>query len=85
MTQLPSQPVTLNIDQISELNEKLAALRHDVNNHLTLIVSSMELIRCRPAEAERFLNMMAGQPARISESIRQFSGALESALKIQRA
>ena len=82
---LPTEPVTLSVEQIRELNQKLADLRHDVNNHLSLIVSTLELIRCRPEGTERFLNMMAAQPRKISGAISLFSGALESALKIQRS
>jgi hypothetical protein len=80
----PTEPVTLSVDQIRELNQRLADMRHDVNNHLTLIVSTIELIRCRPEGAERFLNMMANQPGKISDAISQYSGAMESALKIRR-
>jgi hypothetical protein len=81
---LPTEPVTLSVDQIRELNQQLADLRHDVNNHLTLIVSTIELIRCRPEGTERFLKMMADQPGKISTAIARFSGAMESALKVQR-
>jgi hypothetical protein len=81
---LPTKPVTLNVESIAELNRKLSTMRHDVNNQLTLIVASAELIRRRPEGTERMLNMLVEQPKKISEAIAQFSRELESALKITR-
>jgi hypothetical protein len=81
---LPNEPVTLSVEQIHELNQKLAVLRHDVNNQLSLIVASVELIRRRPEGAERLLSKMVEQPHKISASITQFSGDMESALRITR-
>ena len=52
----PTEPVTLSVEQICELNRKLADLRHDVNNKLSLIAASVELIRRRPEIAERLLD-----------------------------
>jgi hypothetical protein len=82
---LPNEPVTLSVEQIHELNQKLAVLRHDVNNQLSLIVASVELIRRRPEGAERLISMMVEQPHKISASITQFSGDMESALHITRS
>ena len=82
---LPTEPVTLNVAQIEELNRKLSTLRHDVNNHLMLITTAVELIRLRPENGERMLTMMGEQPQRIGAAIAQFSGALESALHITRS
>jgi hypothetical protein len=81
---LPNEPVTLSVEQISELNRKLADLRHDVNNQLSLIMASVELIRRRPEGTERLLSMMVEQPHKISESITRFSDHMESALHITR-
>jgi len=81
---LPTDPVTLNVEQVSELNRKLSLLRHDVNNHLSLIMAAVELIRRKPDGAERMLSMMVEQPHKIAESITQFSHEMESALHITR-
>ena len=81
---LPTEPVTLNVAQIEELNRKLSMLRHDVNNHLMLIMTAVELLRLKPESGERMLNMMAEQPQKIGAAITQFSGELESALRITR-
>jgi hypothetical protein len=81
---LPTDPVTLSVEQITELNRKLSALRHDVNNKLSLIAASVELLRRRPEDAGRLLNSLAEQPKIIAEAIAQFSRELESALGITR-
>lgn len=81
---LPTEPVTLSVVQIEELNQKLSTLRHDVNNHLMLIMSAVELIRLKPENGERMLSMMAQLPQKIGGAVTQFSGELESALRITR-
>jgi hypothetical protein len=42
---LPTGPVTLKVEELDQLNRKLSDMRHDVNNHLSLIVAALELIR----------------------------------------
>ena len=81
---LPTQPVALSVEQISDLNQKLAALRHDLNNSLSLIAATVELMRRRPAVTEQMWSTLAGQPRKIAESISQFARDLEAALNITR-
>ena len=81
---LPSQPVTLNTEQIAELNKKLATLRHDVNNNLALVIAAAEIIRRKPESAERMWNGLAEKTNKIGEAITQFSLELEKALGITR-
>ena len=81
---LPNEPVTLTAEQIRELNERLSTMRHDVNNHLSLISASAELLRRRPENTARFLESMLEQPRKISEVVAQFSADLESAFHITR-
>ena len=81
---LPTQPVTLTVEQIAELNRKLAATRHDINNRLALVTAAVEIIRRKPDSAERMLNGLAEKPQQISEAIAQFSRELETALGITR-
>ena len=82
---LPTEPVTLTVAQISELARKLSGFRHDVNNKLSLIAASTELIRRRPENTERLLNSLGEQPKKISEMIAQFSTELEIALHIKQS
>jgi hypothetical protein len=81
---LPNQPVTLNVEQIGELNNKLAALRHDVNNNLALVIAAIEIIRRKPESAERMWSGLTDKPHKIAESVAQFSCELEKALGITR-
>jgi len=81
---LPTEPVILGVEQIGELNRKLADLRHDVNNYASLILASAELLRRRPETAERMMANLIEQPPRIIASIKQFSNDLEAALHITR-
>ena len=82
---LPTQPVALSVEQIGELNEKLTTLRHDLNNCLSLIAATAELIRRRPATTEHMWNTLADQPRRITAAVAEFSRDLEAALHITRA
>lgn len=79
---LPTQPVSLSVEQIGALQRQLSNMRHDVNNHLSLIMAAVELVRHKPHMAERMLATLAEQPPKISESIRKFSADFEKALDI---
>jgi len=81
---LPTGPVTLSVEQIGELNKKLADLRHDINNYVSLILASAELLRRRPETAERMLTSLGEQPPKIIAAVKQFSGDLETALHLTR-
>lgn len=81
---LPTQPVTLSIEQLEELNRRLATMRHDINNHLSLIMAAVELIRCKPQLADRMMATLAEQPSKISETVSKFSADFERALGISR-
>ncbi|HTV75965.1 MAG TPA: hypothetical protein VMD57_03125 [Candidatus Baltobacteraceae bacterium] len=81
---LPTEPVTLSVEQLNELNQKIAALRHDVNNNLSLMMAATELIRRRPESAERMWLALTEQPQKVAETVAQFSRELEKALCITR-
>jgi len=81
---LPSQPVTLTVEQIGELNRQLSSMRHDINNQLSLIVAALELIRHKPDTAERMITTLGEQPPRIAEAITKFSALFERTLSITR-
>ncbi len=81
---LPTQSVALSVEQISELNTKLTTLRHDLNNSLSLMAASAELIRRRPANAEHMWKTLHEQPRKITDAMAQFSRDLEVALQITR-
>lgn len=81
---LPNEAVTLSPEQIADLNGRLSTLRHNVNNHLSLIVAAIELIRHKPELRDRMLSTLADQPAKIGEEITRFSQQLEGAFRITR-
>ena len=77
---LPTQPVTLSVEQLEELNRRVSTMRHDINNHLSLIVAAVELIRHKPQMAERMIATVAEQPSKIAESLSKFSADFERTL-----
>lgn len=79
---LPNGPVTLTSEQVAELNKKLSTLRHDINNHLSLIVAAVELIKYNPEVANRMSATLAEQPPKISEELGRFSNEFEKILGI---
>ena len=81
---LPSQPITLTVEQITELSAKLSAMRHDINGQLSVIVAAMELIKHKPQSSERMLAPLAEQPAKIGDAMRKFSAEFERTLSITR-
>ena len=64
---LPTQPLTLSVEQIDELNKKLSATRHDINNQLSMMMAAAELVRMKPEMAPRMAEKLMAQPARITE------------------
>ena len=52
---LPTQAVTLSVEQIRHLNQQLTNMRHDINNHLSMMVAITELRRVvrSPASCRR--------------------------------
>ncbi len=81
---LPSEPQTLTPEQVAEINSKLSEMRHDINNYLSMIIAATELVKRKPESAERFLEMIALQPPRITTSMQSFSTEFEKLLKIER-
>ena len=81
---LPTQPVTLTVEQIGELNKSLADMRHDINNHLSLMIAAVELIRHKPQTSERMLGTLTERPPKISELLTKFSADFERTLGIVR-
>jgi len=81
---LPQQPVTLSVEQIEDLNKKLSATRHDINNHLSMLMAAAELIRMKPEMAPKLSEKLMAQPAKITALIQQFSSDFEATLGITR-
>jgi hypothetical protein len=76
--------IALTPEQIADLNKRLSHMRHDVNNHLSLIVAACELIRRKPELAGRMIENIVQQPEKICAEIRSFSDTIELILGIKR-
>ena len=81
---LPSEPVTLSVEQLRELKQKLTDLRHDVNNNVALMLSALEMMRRRPETVEKMLDSLARQPKKVNDTVMEFSKTLETVLGISR-
>jgi len=66
------------------LSRQLATMRHDINNHLYLIVAAAEIIRHKPELTPKMLPTFVEQPAKITALVEEFSGQFERALGLTR-
>ncbi|HWX22785.1 MAG TPA: hypothetical protein VN578_23030 [Candidatus Binatia bacterium] len=76
--------MTLTVEEIDELNRKLAIMRHDINNHLSLIVAAIELLRFKPQLVDQMRATLSEQPGKINESLKKFSHDFEGTFGITR-
>jgi len=81
---LPQQAVTLSPEQIGELNQKLAKMRHDINNNLAMMLAAAELAKLKPEMAPKMLDRVIEQPSKITEQIKEYSASFEKTLGITR-
>ena len=81
---LPEKTVALAPEQIAELNKRLSAMRHNVNNHLAMIVAASELLKRKPEMMERMLDNILQQPEKIISEVRGFSDQFEALFGITR-
>jgi len=81
---LPDKSVTLSAQEIADLNNQLSAMRHDINNNLSLIMAGVELVRLKPETINRMITTLSEQPAKISGNMTKFSAEFEKALGIKR-
>jgi len=80
----PTEPATLTAGEIEELNKQLSTMRHDINNHLSLIMAAVELVRRKPEALERMSGTLLEQPARIADAMTRFSASFERTFGIKR-
>ena len=81
---LPTEQVTLSVEQINALNQKLSTMRHDINNHLSLILAAVELTKYKPDMIQRMLETLNLQPPKITTAITAFSQEFEKTFGITR-
>jgi len=75
-----NQAVTLSPEKVTELNLKLSEFRHDVNNHLALMIAAAELLRRKPEIAPKIAVSLSDPAKKITEAVRIFSCDVEQAL-----
>ncbi|MEO6181980.1 MAG: hypothetical protein ABIP76_02475 [Verrucomicrobiota bacterium] len=63
--------------QIEELAEMIKSMRHDINNHLSMVVFSVDILRTKPELTERMIATLSEQPAKISKDLAHFSEEFE--------
>ena len=76
----PKNPVLIDPAQVEFIVHRLADMRHNVNNHLSLIAAAAEIAMRKPDMLERMMNTLTEQPHKITQEIRKFSDELESLL-----
>jgi nitrogen-specific signal transduction histidine kinase len=69
----PKQPITFTPVQLDKMVKRVSELRHNINNHLTLIIGAAELIRRKPEMIERMTAILIEQARKIEEEMKQFS------------
>lgn len=84
MTATPCQPTELTREQITELNQQLSTMRHDINNYLSLMMAAVELVRRKPEAAERMAGTLSEQPMKITQAMKKFSTEFETTLGLRR-
>ena len=80
---LPTQPVTLDVQQIQDLSQHFSFFRHDANNSVGLISAAAELMRYSPNAAKKWSTTLIEQPPRIAGKTREFIGETERVLGIR--
>lgn len=68
-------------EQVKELARLLSDCRHNVNNHLSLVMSAMELAQLKPEAAPRMVKTVMDQSRNVTEEINRFSTEFERILK----
>jgi hypothetical protein len=81
---LPDQSITLSAEQIGVLNQRVANLRHDINNQVGLIIAAIEIMQVKPELFEKMTENMMQQPPRIADTLHQFSLDFEKTFGITR-
>jgi hypothetical protein len=74
----PEQSVALTTEHVAELHGHLGRMRHNVNNHLALIIAAAELLRRKPEMSARVIETLSTQPDKIVEELQKFAAQFEA-------
>jgi hypothetical protein len=81
---LPETPQTLTAAQVADINQRLSTMRHNINNHLSLLMAAVELLKYKPEMREKMLVTLSEQPPKIISEVAKFSLEFEKNLGITR-
>ncbi|HAV61458.1 MAG TPA: hypothetical protein DCY13_03735 [Verrucomicrobiales bacterium] len=73
--------VHLGPDQVRALNKLLSECRHNVNNHLSLVMSAIELAQLKPDAAPRMVKTAMEQSRMVNEEIARYSDQFERIMR----
>jgi hypothetical protein len=76
----PNSSITLTSDQVAELRRNLKEMRHNVNNLLSLIVTSIEVAQLKNGMTPRLLSIISEQTPKIADEVWKYSSTFETAL-----
>jgi len=74
--------LSIPVQSANELKQKLSETRHQINNHLTMLSTGLELVRRDPEKARRISESLMEQPGKIRDLVADYSCLLEETLEI---
>ncbi len=74
--------VTLSRAEVESLNQKLADMRHTVNNCLGLITASADILERKPERLPRIIEHFHKQPDLIVQEMMRFTDEFERILRV---
>ena len=77
--------VLLTAEQARDLHKLLSDCRHNVNNHVSLIMSAMELVQLKPDATPKMLKTATDQSKKVSEEVIRFSTEFERIMQAARS
>jgi hypothetical protein len=69
--------LSVSREQIQELNRELSRMRHQINNHLSLMLAAAEMIQRKPESTPQWVARLTEQPPKISDEVEAFSQQFE--------
>ena len=75
-----AKSITLTAEQVQELKHQFSLMRHDINNHLSLMVAAVELTQMNRDMTPRMLVTLGDVPPKITSEVQKFAEVFEIAL-----
>jgi hypothetical protein len=81
---LPYKPVSLSAEQVGKLNDQLSTMRHQINNHLTVMSLVAEQALGASDAAPQRISTLLKQVPEVTELLKTFSAEFERTLGISK-